>query len=67
MPDQLVRRRLSVRTYDAAAMMLDGRVVDGGDLADTLDEVLAIPGAERAHVHNAGPGCFAAVVTATPR
>lgn len=66
-PDQLVRRRLSVRTYDAAAMMLDGRVVDGGDLADTLDEVLAISGAERAHVHNAGPGCFAAVVTATPR
>jgi hypothetical protein len=63
-PDQLARRRLSVRTFDGAAMMLDGRVVDGAELADTLDELLALPGAVRAHVHNAGPGCFAAVATA---
>jgi hypothetical protein len=60
-PDQLVRRQLSLRTFDAAAMMLDGRVVEGHDLADALDEVLGLPGAERAHIHNAGAGCFAAV------
>lgn len=60
-PDQLERRRLSVRTFDDAAMMIDGRVVDGAELADTLDELLALPGAVRAHVHNAGPGCFAAI------
>lgn len=59
-PDQLARRRLSVRTFDAASMMLDGRVLDGADLAATLDEVLDLPGAVRAHIHNAGPGCFAA-------
>lgn len=60
-PDQLTQRRLSVRTFDDAAMMLDGRVVHGTDLAATLDEMLGLPGASRAHIHNAGPGCFAAV------
>lgn len=60
-PDQLASRRLSIRTFDSAAMMIDARVVDGADLADALEELLAIPGAERAHVHNAGPGCFAAI------
>lgn len=59
-PDQLARRRLSIRTFDAAAMMLDGRVVDGACLAAALDQVLALPGAVLAHIHNAGPGCFAA-------
>lgn len=60
-PTQLARRRLSVRTFDGAAMMLDGRVVDGTELAATLGELLAMPGAVRTHIHNAGPGCFAAV------
>ena len=64
-PAQLTRRRLSVRTFDRAAMMLDGRVVDGADLAATLDAVLGLPGAERAHIHNAGPGCFAAIAVPT--
>lgn len=63
-PDQLARRGLSLRTYDAAAMMLDGRVVEGADLADALAEILALPGAERVHIHNAGAGCFAALATA---
>jgi len=60
-PDQLTQRRLSVRTFDAAEMMIDGRVVDGAELAETLEELLALPRAERVHIHNAGPGCFAAV------
>ncbi len=60
-PDQLFSRQLSLRTFDAAAMLIDGRVVHGTDLAATLDEMLGFPGAVRAHIHNAGPGCFAAV------
>jgi hypothetical protein len=60
-PDQLARRRLSVRTFDAEAMMVDGRVIEGSDLADILAELLAAPAADRVHIHNAGPGCFAAV------
>jgi hypothetical protein len=61
-PDQLTRRRLSVRAFDAEAMMLDGRVVDGADLGATIDELFATDGVERLHVHNAGRGCFAAAV-----
>ncbi|MEZ5220607.1 MAG: DUF1203 domain-containing protein [Ilumatobacteraceae bacterium] len=61
-PDQLVRRRLSVRAFDERAMMLDGRVVDGVDLRATLDELAAVPGVAKVFVHNAGPGCFAAAV-----
>lgn len=61
-PDQLVRRRLSVRAFDERAMMLDGRVVDGVELHATLDELTAAPGVAKVFVHNAGPGCFAAVV-----
>lgn len=59
-PEQLARRQLSVRTFDASAMMLDGRIVDGTDLAAALDELLTLPDAHRVHIHNAGPGCFAA-------
>lgn len=65
-PDQLRRRRLSLRAFDTEAMMLDGRVVDGVDLGAALDELLSDASVDRIHVHNAGPGCFAAVVTAVP-
>lgn len=61
-PDQLERRRLSVRAYDAAAMMLDGRVVDGAELSTALEQLSILPGVDRIHVHNAGAGCFAAAV-----
>ena len=66
LPDQLTRRRLSLRAFDTEAMMLDGRVVDGSDLAAALDELLRVDGVDRVHVHNAGPGCFAAVATTAP-
>jgi hypothetical protein len=62
LPAQLTRRRLSVRAFDGSAMMLDGRVIEGSDLGATIDALLAIEGVERLHVHNAGPGCFAARV-----
>lgn len=61
-PDQLVRRRLSVRAFDERAMMLDGRVVEGVDLHATLAELAGVPGVVKLFVHNAGPGCFAAAV-----
>jgi hypothetical protein len=62
LPAQLTSRRLSVRAYDAAAMMLDGRVVHGSELSTALDELSTLPGVDRIHVHNAGAGCFAAAV-----
>ena len=63
LPVQLTSRRLSLRAFDDAALMIDGRVVDGADLADALHEVLADPAVATVHVHNAGPGCYAARVT----
>jgi hypothetical protein len=44
-------------------MIVDAAVIDGGDLGDTIERVLADPEVERVHVHNAGPGCFAALAT----
>jgi hypothetical protein len=66
LPDQLTRRRLSLRAFDTDAMMLDGRVVEGADLAAALDDLLSVDGVDRVHVHNAGPGCFAAIAIAMP-
>lgn len=59
-PRQLAERRLSVRAFDAAAMMSGAELVDGGDLSATLTRLLADPAVHRVHVHNAGAGCFAA-------
>lgn len=61
-PDQLVRRQLSVRAFDEQAMMLDGRVVAGTDLEATLDEFAERAEITKVFVHNAGRGCFAATV-----
>lgn len=64
-PDQLVRRLLSVRAFDEAAMMVDGRVVEGIDLESTLDELAGRADVTKVLVHNAGRGCFAATVEMT--
>jgi len=63
LPRQLTSRRLSVRAFDRATMIVDAAVIDGDDLGDTIERVFADPEVERVHVHNAGPGCFAALVT----
>lgn len=62
-PVQLTGRRLSVRAYDADDLMIGGDVVEGEHLATALDERFADPDVAVVHVHNAGPGCFAARVT----
>lgn len=64
-PQQLTSRRLSVRAFDANAMMLDARLIDGADLPAVVDELVDREGIEQIHVHNAGAGCFAAAVVRT--
>ena len=49
---------LSVRAYDADAMLLDAEVMPGEALASRASEMLA-GDAAFLHVHFAGPGCFA--------
>ena len=60
LPEQQRRRLLSVRAFDGDGMALDAFVVAGSEL--DLDAVLAGDGVDFVHLHNAGPGCFAARV-----
>ena len=59
-PDQLTRRLLSVRSYGDDHLMLGGVVVQGAELETTVDGLLGDDAVSYLHVHNAGPGCFAA-------
>jgi len=59
-PDQLSRRQLSVRAFDAEEMMTDASVIDGVDLAALLARFFDDPKVELVHVHNATRGCWAA-------
>lgn len=63
MPDQLTVRQLAVRAFDPDAMMVDAAVIDGADLAATIDAFFANPTVEHAQVYFAKPGCWATRVT----
>jgi hypothetical protein len=60
LPEQQRRRLLSVRAFDADGLARQAFVAPGSDL--DLDRVLADPQVSFVHLHNAGPGCFAARV-----
>ncbi len=60
LPAQLTRRLLSVRSFGADHLMLGGVVVQGAELETTVDRLLGDDTVSYLHVHNAGPGCFAA-------
>ena len=51
-------RLLSVRAYDAGAMMVRAQVVKGGELEDCIERFLADERVSYLHIHNAGPGCY---------
>lgn len=59
-PEMLSRRLLSIRAYDAAAMMLDADVIEGQDLAARLTVSLEDPAVEFVQIHTARRGCFMA-------
>jgi hypothetical protein len=58
MSEQVAGRVLSVRAYDADAMMTGASVLPGEELAGRLPELLEGPDVAFLHVHFAGPGCF---------
>lgn len=62
-PDQLRRRLLSVRAYDAAGMMRNAEVVEGAQLEAAIARASALDDVDYLHVHNAKPGCYACRVT----
>lgn len=59
-PEQLSRRLLSARVYDAEAMMLDADVVEGVDLDDRLRTWFAAPAVHQVQIHTARRGCYLA-------
>jgi hypothetical protein len=61
-PAVLCARLLSIRAFDAAGMMVDAEVADGGEAAPVFERMLANPAVSYLHVHNARPGCYAARV-----
>jgi hypothetical protein len=61
-PEQLQRRVLAVRAFDANGMMTGFELVDGRDLEQAIERLLRASAAEYLHVHFAAPGCYAACV-----
>ncbi len=61
-PQQLRLRLLSVRAFDAAAILLEADVVDGTAVEPAIDRMLDSPRVAYLHLHNAKPGCYAARV-----
>ena len=61
-PEQLRKRSLAVRAFDADAMMVGWELVDGRDADAAIERLLAKPDAAYLHVHFAAPGCYAARV-----
>ena len=59
LPEQLTIRQLSVRAFDANAMMTNAVLTAGKDLDPTLSSMFTDPAVVTVHVHNAGRGCWA--------
>jgi len=62
-PEQLRRRTLAVRAFDADAMMVGCELVDGRQLIAAIERQFGAPHAAYLHVHFAAAGCYAARVT----
>ena len=61
-PDAIARRTISVRAYDADAMMVEGELSEGAELAPLLNRLMERPEVDVIHLHYARRGCYAALV-----
>jgi hypothetical protein len=61
-PEQLRKRTLAVRAFDAEAMMVGFELIEGAKVEEAIARLLADPRATYLHVHFAAPGCYAARV-----
>ncbi|MBT8391635.1 MAG: DUF1203 domain-containing protein [Ignavibacteriaceae bacterium] len=57
-PAMFRHRLLSIRAYDAAAMMVGAEVVNGSELKDIIKHLFANVNVNYLHIHNAKPGCY---------
>jgi len=61
-PDQLRRRMLAARGYDADGMLVEADLVDGKALEAKIEQLFAEPRIAYMQLHFAKPGCYAARV-----
>ena len=61
-PEQLRKRTLAVRSFDANGMMVDNRLVDGREIEPVIEKLLTPSKVAYLHVHFAAAGCYAARV-----
>ncbi len=70
-PEVMRLRLLSLRSYDAAGMMLDADVVEGSQVEPVIKRLFANPAVSYIHVHNAKQGCYSGRIdradASTPR
>jgi hypothetical protein len=59
LPEVFQGRLLSVRAYDAEAMMVDADVVEGTNAEQLIERFLAREDVDMLHVHYARRGCYA--------
>lgn len=59
-PEQLRKRTLAVRGFDAGAMMTGWELTEGEQLESVIEKLFADPRTAYLHVHFAAPGCYAA-------
>ena len=64
-PEQLRKRTLAVRAFDAGAMMVGHELIDGAKIESAIARLFANPQAAYLHVHFASPDCYAARVDRT--
>jgi len=57
-PAMFRHRLLSIRAYDASAMMVRAEVVNGSELEDAIRRLFADQSVSYLHIHNAKPGCY---------
>jgi Protein of unknown function (DUF1203) len=61
-PEQLRKRMLAVRSFDAKGMMVDNRLVDGQVVEAFIETLLTPSNVDYLHIHFASAGCYAAKV-----
>lgn len=61
-PEMFRRRLLSVRAFDALGMMTDADIVEGTRLETLIVRMLRHSTVDCLYLHNAKPGCYAAMV-----
>lgn len=57
-PAHLSHRQLSLRAYNAGAMMVKAQTAQGDSLGSALDSLFANAEVDYVHIHNAAYGCF---------